>query len=323
MASLQCSSTPAPLQCSSSLGRGITDPRLTSPVPSSVGNELIDPRLSAHVQSVGKELNAVLARFHAVARHAPSAVATDGVVQSVPRSIIDSWEAKAMQMQRRLDASEHEKAAVVQRSLSQLRPAASHFSVLELDPQCSASACALQTDGGGASAATMMDVAKAPTAESRLSRLRAVAGGALEASLASCDEFCDGFALEALHRPLLEEVYRAAVGEMRGHVLSECDLIFREAGVAESLNRLDREEARQPAQAGSRCPQLAAMLSRSMLPVKQKHVLVLQQALQKVQQENAALKQQWLASHAHLSTGSEQIDSCMTNLEQSAMQCEP
>ena len=27
--------------------------------------------------------------------------------------------------------------------------------------------------------------------------------------------------------------------------------------------------------------------------------------------------------HAHLSTASEQIDSCMTNLEQSAMQCEP
>ena len=50
---------------------------------------------------------------------------------------------------------------------------------------------------------------------------------------------------------------------------------------------------------------------------------MLQQALQKVQQENADLKQQWLASHAHLSTASEQIDSCMTNLEQSAMQCEP
>ena len=54
----------------------------------------------------------MLARFHAVARHAPSAVATDGVVQSVPRSIIDSWEAKAMHMQRRKGASEHEKAAV-------------------------------------------------------------------------------------------------------------------------------------------------------------------------------------------------------------------
>ena len=49
---------------------------------------------------------------------------------------------------------------------------------------------------------------------------------------------------------------------------------------------------------------------------------VLQQALQKVQQENAALKQQYLASHAQLSSASQQIDSCVANLEQSAMQCE-
>ena len=70
----------------------------------------------------------------------------------------------------------------------------------------------------------------AVVAEMRLSRLREVAGRALETSLAGCslEEFCDGFALDATRRPLLESVYKEAVAEMRGNVLAECDLIFRE-----------------------------------------------------------------------------------------------
>ena len=170
----------------------------------------------------------------------------------------------------------------------------------------------------------------AVVAEMRLSRLREVAGRALEASLAGCslDDFCDGFALDAQHRPLLEQVYKEAVGEMRGNVLAECDLIFREGGVGDSLDRLDKMVAQAPELPdGTRCLQaspdeVGAMISHSTLPVKQKHMVVLQQALQKVQQENAALKQQYLASHAQLSSASQQIDSCVANLEQSAMQCE-
>ena len=164
-------------------------------------------------------------------------------------------------------------------------------------------------------------------AEMRLSRLRQVAGRALEESLAGCslDDFCDGFALDAKYRPLLEQVYKETVGEMRGNVLAECDLIFRELGVTESLDRLDRLDLKLPD--GSCCLQaspheVAAVVSHATLPVKQRHLRVLQQALQQVQQENAALKEQYLAQHAQLSTANEQIDSCVANLEQTAMQCE-
>ena len=170
----------------------------------------------------------------------------------------------------------------------------------------------------------------AVVAEMRLSRLREVTGRALETSLAGCslEDFCDGFALDAQHRPLLERVYKEAVAEMRGNVLAECDLIFREHGVAESLDRLDKVVAQQPELPdGSRCLQVSplevdAMLSTAALPVKQNHRLALERALQQVQQENAGLKQQYIAHHTQLTAASTKVDTCLENLENTAMQCE-
>ena len=170
----------------------------------------------------------------------------------------------------------------------------------------------------------------AVVAEMRLSRLREVAGRALETSLAGCslEDFCDGFALDAQRRPLLESVYKEAVAEMRGNVLAECDLIFREHGVAESLDRLDKVVAQQPELPdGSRCLQVSplevdAMLSTASLPVKQNHRVALERALQQVQGENAALKEQYIAHHTKLTAASTQVDSCLDDLQHTAMQCE-
>jgi|TARA_B110001469_G_scaffold106961_1_gene106986 hypothetical protein len=170
----------------------------------------------------------------------------------------------------------------------------------------------------------------AVVAEMRLSRLREVAGRALETSLAGCslDDFCDGFALDAQRRPLLESVYKEAVAEMRGNVLAECDLIFREHGVADSLDRLDKVVAQQPELPdGSRCLQVSplevdAMLSTAALPVKQNHRVALERALQQVQGENAALKEQYIAHHTKLTAASTQVDTCLDDLQQTAMQCE-
>lgn len=164
----------------------------------------------------------------------------------------------------------------------------------------------------------------------RLNRLREVSGRALEASLAGCsvDEFCDGFAVDPQHRPALEHAYKEAVAEMRGNVLAECDLIYRELGVGDSLHRLDTLVAEQPELPdGSRCLHVApeeagAMVSQATLSVKQKHRLVLQRALQQVRDENADLKQQYLAHHAQLVAASSQIDSVKASLEGSAMECE-
>ena len=73
----------------------------------------MDPPLGLQMQSLGRELNTVLARFHAVSRHAPSlAAAPDGSLEAVPCSVIDSWE---VQLQKRLDACELDKQAAVQR----------------------------------------------------------------------------------------------------------------------------------------------------------------------------------------------------------------
>ena len=73
----------------------------------------MDPSLGLQMQSLGRELNTVLARFHAVSRHAPSfAAAPDGSLEAVPCSVIDSWE---VQLQKRLDACELDKQAAVQR----------------------------------------------------------------------------------------------------------------------------------------------------------------------------------------------------------------
>ena len=69
----------------------------------------MDPPLGLQMQSLGRELNTVLARFHAVSRHAPSlAAAPDGSLEAVPCSVIDSWE---VQLQKRLDACELDKQA--------------------------------------------------------------------------------------------------------------------------------------------------------------------------------------------------------------------
>ena len=117
------------------------------------------------------------------------------------------------------------------------------------------------------------------------------------------------------------------------NLVTEVLAFLQAEGLRERLGRLsfivlDKMVAQAPELPdGTRCLQaspdeVGAMISYSTLPVKQKHMVVLQQALQKVQQENAALKQQYLASHAQLSSASQQIDSCVANLEQSAMQCE-
>ena len=66
----------------------------------------------------------------------------------------------------------------------------------------------------------------------------------------------------------------------------------------------------------------SAMVSHATLPVKQKHLLVLQQALQQARSENASLKQQYMTHHAQLSAAVGQMDTCKASLEQTAMQCE-
>jgi hypothetical protein len=72
----------------------------------------MDAPLTAQMQAVGRDLNTVLARFHAVSRQAPSVVAQDGTLEAVPCSVIESWE---VQFQRRLDECKLDKQAVVQR----------------------------------------------------------------------------------------------------------------------------------------------------------------------------------------------------------------
>ena len=72
----------------------------------------MDQPLASQVQAVGRDINTVLARFHAVSRHAPSVVAQDGTLEAVPCSVIESWE---VQFQKRLDECELDKQAVVQR----------------------------------------------------------------------------------------------------------------------------------------------------------------------------------------------------------------
>ena len=64
------------------------------------------------------------------------------------------------------------------------------------------------------------------------------------------------------------------------------------------------------------------MVSQATLSVKQKHRLVLRQALQQVRDENAGLKQQYLAHHAQLTAASSQIDVVKASLEGTAMECE-
>ena len=61
------------------------------------------------MQAVGRDLNTVLARFHAVSRQIPSVVTQeDGTLEAVPCSVIESWEV-------RLDECKLDKQAVVQR----------------------------------------------------------------------------------------------------------------------------------------------------------------------------------------------------------------
>ena len=72
----------------------------------------MDPPLTSQMQAVGRDLNTVLARFHAVSRQVPSVVAQDGTLEAVPCSVIESWE---VQFQRRLDECKLDKQAVVQR----------------------------------------------------------------------------------------------------------------------------------------------------------------------------------------------------------------
>ena len=71
----------------------------------------MDPPLTAQMQAVGRDLNTVLARFHAVSGRVPSVVAHDGTLEAVPRSVIESWE---VQFQRRLNECELDKQAAKQ-----------------------------------------------------------------------------------------------------------------------------------------------------------------------------------------------------------------
>ena len=71
----------------------------------------MDPPLTAQMQAVGRDLNTVLARFHAVSGQVPSVVAHDGTLEAVPRSVIESWE---VQFQRRLNECELDKQAAKQ-----------------------------------------------------------------------------------------------------------------------------------------------------------------------------------------------------------------
>ena len=69
----------------------------------------MDPPLTSQMQAVGRDLNTVLARFHAVSRQIPSVVTQeDGTLEAVPCSVIESWEV-------RLDECKLDKQAVVQR----------------------------------------------------------------------------------------------------------------------------------------------------------------------------------------------------------------
>ena len=71
----------------------------------------MDAPLTAQMQAVGRDLNTVLARFHAVSGQVPSVVAHDGTLEAVPRSVIESWE---VQFQRRLNECELDKQAAKQ-----------------------------------------------------------------------------------------------------------------------------------------------------------------------------------------------------------------
>ena len=82
----------------------------------------------------------------------------------------------------------------------------------------------------------------------RASRLREVAARALDESIAGCteDEFCDGFGLDAKHRPLLQHVFAQAQHCLRENSLAEFEVLMAELGVGSSLGRLDSLIAQQP-----------------------------------------------------------------------------
>lgn len=67
------------------------------------------------MQAAGHDLNALLAQFHALSRRVPLPVdgASAGLVEPVPRAVIEMWEVKADELRKRLDASERAKEASI------------------------------------------------------------------------------------------------------------------------------------------------------------------------------------------------------------------
>ena len=120
-----------------------------------------------------------------------------------------------------------------------------------------------------AAEAQELQVAAAP---GRAALLRDAAARAVDESLCSPDEFCDGFTtLGGSHRAALQEVYQYTARELRENAVvrgargrprrdpvstrmiasrrvlqAEFEQIFGEQGVGESLNTLDALLARQP-----------------------------------------------------------------------------
>ena len=169
-----------------------------------------------------------------------------------------------------------------------------------------------------------------PPSVSRMGQLREAVVNALSDISAACpsDDFCDGFALEPEHRERLATVHQQALASLRSNTLVELDQITNELGVDSSLERLDTLVAQQPPLPdGTRCEvatvgEATELVSRASKPAKELRKEQLRQALRQVDEENAALQEQYVEQAAALQAASAQIQACQSQLRQTAQMCE-
>jgi len=166
----------------------------------------------------------------------------------------------------------------------------------------------------------------------RAARLREVASRALTETIASgcsAEEFANGFAgLSVEHRALLLNMHEQAQTSLRESTLAEFELLFSEMGAIKSLETLDALLARQPELPdGSRVPltsltEAKDMIAAATLPSKRQHKIALQQAIRQVEEENAALQEQYLTAQPALQAASQEIAACKALVEKTASTCE-
>jgi len=123
-------------------------------------------------------------------------------------------------------------------------------------------------------------------------------------------------------------MHEQAQTSLRESTLAEFELLFSEMGAIKSLETLDALLARQPELPdGSRVPltsltEAKDMIAAATLPSKRQHKIALQQAIRQVEEENAALQEQYLTAQPALQAASQEIAACKALVEKTASTCE-